>query len=179
MTKNMTPALLRMMCSRCEGTGKVSGKKCLPCDGTGMSLPGAGATGKPKNTGTKPTPSPTPAPGRSSKPSPPEKPIAKPSPKPAPNTTTTTTRRPVSTAEKLRVLEALAAAPKGLTRSGLREKTGWLKGWSRRLGAPTKGTPGGMEGEGLVESALYENTRELVYIITPAGRKFLKKNGKV
>jgi hypothetical protein len=78
---------------------------------------------------------------------------------------------------RVAVLEALAEAGKsGFTRNELSETTGIKKGWAKLLGAPSKGNPGGLEGEGLVQSEKDESRRGLVYIITPEGRAWLKEN---
>jgi hypothetical protein len=71
-----------------------------------------------------------------------------------------------------KVLEVLADG-KPKTRKDLKEATGLQKGWSKILGAPTKGElkPTTLEGMGLVKS---EPTPEgLAYTITAAGKQAL------
>ena len=81
------------------------------------------------------------------------------------------------TNSEVRVLHLLSQAEGGLNRAQLAAKTGVKRGWSKLLGAPTKegGANTGLEGRGLVRSAVTEGTRGLVYTITTAGRKEMAK----
>jgi hypothetical protein len=76
------------------------------------------------------------------------------------------------TSKELVVLGLLAKAPNGLTRGQLATSTGMAKGWSKLLGAATKGADRGLINKGLVKAELNkEEGREIKYLITPAGRK--------
>lgn len=72
-----------------------------------------------------------------------------------------------------RTLEALVKVVEGLTRKQLQEVTGQEKGWSKLLGAVTRGTPAPdtLEGRGLVRSEVKDG--KLVYTLTPAGKAAL------
>jgi endonuclease YncB( thermonuclease family) len=74
------------------------------------------------------------------------------------------------------ILTTLAKNSKPLTRKQLVEKTGIKAGWSKLLGAPTKGVaPESLEGRGLVKSESQEGVTGVMYSITAAGRKAIGK----
>lgn len=74
--------------------------------------------------------------------------------------------------------KALSALKKGkeLTRKEMAEKTGMKKGWSKMLGATTKGpcASTSLEGREFIQSKRYESSRVLHYTITDKGKKALE-----
>lgn len=86
------------------------------------------------------------------------------------------------TGNELKVLTALkgtSAGGKTLSRSKLKEKTGINKGYSKMLGAATKGDMGdGLESRGFVKHVKIEDQRELGYHITAKGTALVSKPPK-
>jgi hypothetical protein len=81
------------------------------------------------------------------------------------------------TGNEVKVLSTLNKNSKPLTRTELSVKTGINKGWSRLLGAATKGTGDGLENRKLVKCSLpgEGEGRGLVYTITASGKAALVK----
>lgn len=80
------------------------------------------------------------------------------------------------TPNEKKILGVLAKNKKPLTRADLSKKTGINKGWSRVLGASSKGEdPDSLIGRRLVKCEDYEDVRGYCYVITAAGRKAVGK----